>query len=62
MGRLLLAELLFDRRKKLVKFSRLDDRPWNNLYFSCVKAGDEVGVLLFLDDLLELKSEPICVE
>jgi hypothetical protein len=58
VGGFLLVELLFDGRKKSIKFSRLYHRPWNDLQFPRVKARDEVSVLLILNDLLEFESEP----
>jgi hypothetical protein len=32
------------------------------MQFARVKAGDEVSVLLILNDLLEFESEPVCIK
>jgi hypothetical protein len=58
MRRRLLVELPFDRRKKLIEFSRFDHGPRDNLQFSCVKTGNEVGILLILNYFLEFEREP----
>jgi hypothetical protein len=61
MRRFLLAELLFDRRKKFVELSTLS--PAMELFaISCMKTCDEVRVLLILNNLLEFESEHVCIE
>ena len=57
----LLVELLFERRKKCIKFPCPYHRPWNNLQPPRVKTGNEVSILLVLNDLLELESESGCI-
>jgi hypothetical protein len=57
MRRRLLVELPFKCIKQLVEFSRFDHGPRDNLQFTCVKASDEVGVLLVLNYFLEFKRE-----
>jgi hypothetical protein len=57
-----LVELLFKSGEKPVKFPCLYHRPRDDLQLSGVEAGDEVSVLLILNDLLELESEPECIQ
>jgi hypothetical protein len=57
MRRRLLAELPFERSKKLVEISRFDHGPRDNLQFSCMKTGDKVGILLVLNYFLEFERE-----
>jgi hypothetical protein len=57
-----LVELLFKSREKPVKFPCLYHGPRDDLQLSGVEAGDEVSVLLILNDLLEFESEPECIQ
>lgn len=57
MCRRLLVELPFERSKKFVEFSRFNHGPRDYLQFSCVKASDEVGILLVLNYFLEFERE-----
>jgi hypothetical protein len=57
-----LIELHFESIEKSVKFPGLYHGPRNDLQLPRVEASDEVSVLLVLNYLLELESEPARIQ
>jgi hypothetical protein len=58
MGHRFSVQAFLQRAEECVELFGFDDWPWYDIDPPAMETGDEVGLLLPLDNLLELETEP----